>query len=410
MKVVIYIYHFPRFSETFIARKFLYLLQKGIDVHVVAWPSNEQHLFPEVQPYLKRVHYLHLTKNKIKAFFYLLYAFLKTFIKDPALTIKYFKITTPLYGITKALKKFYSEYPILLIKPDIIHFEYITIFKEHHHLKDILNFKAIASFRGHDVVYTGIDEKDYYKDVFSKLDAIHTIANYLVKYAKKYRGLPSNFSPIRKIPPAIPSDLLEIEKNYSTRNGVSEPVRILTVGRLHWAKGYEYILKALNILKDRGIKFHYRIIGEGPLKEMLVYLINFFDLEESVEMLGKLSFSETIEHYKWADIFIIGTLWGSLKEGFSNAVLEAQAMGLPVVAGEYTENMKYLQREKFAIPVERRNPEDIADKLQLLIENPAERKIIGMRAREFVKNYHTIDKQAEDFCRFYTEILGEVRK
>lgn len=404
MKIVLYIYHFPRFSETFIARHFLYLVKNGIDVHIVAHPTVEMGLFPELSKYKNRIHYLYPTKPKIKAFLTLLFVLIRTMILHPFLMLKYFKTTLGDLGIINSLKKFYLEFPIFEIKPDIVHFEYLTLAKEHIHLKKVFGFKVITSFRGHDVIYSGIEKRDFYTHTFSQIDAVHTIGNYLVDYAKKYRNLPESIF-VRKIPPAVPSNLLDIKKEYSQSNGINNPVKILTVGRLHWTKGYEYILKALSIILKKGLKFEYHIVGEGPLKEMIIYLSHALKIKEHVILHGKLSFSEVLPLYTSSDIFIIGTLWGSLWEGFSNAVIEAEAIGLPVIAGEYPENIKHVVDKKIAVPIERRNPKDMADKLERLIKNPSLRKDIGLRAREFIREGFTLENQAQDFLKFYKEVL-----
>ncbi len=406
MRIVLYIYHFPRFSETFIVRHFLHLVKNGIDVYVIAHRTDELPLFPELHPYKDRIRYLYPSRPKLKAFFNLLVTLIRSTILHPVLMFKYFKVTIPLLGLVNSFKKFYLEFPIFDIKPDIVHFEYLTLARDHIHLKKVFGFKAVTSFRGHDVIYTGIEDKNFYSNTFIQLDSVHTIGNYLVDYAKKFRNFQNNVH-VRKIPPAVSCELLELEKRYSGSDGINEPVKILTVGRLHWTKGYEYVLKALSILKERGLKFEYHIVGDGPLREMIIYLSHVLNIKKNVIIHGKLSFSETIPLYLSSDIFVIGTLWGSLREGFSNAVLEAQALGLPVVAGEYPENVKFVQQNKIALPVERRNPEDIANKLELLIKNPSLRKEIGLNARKFVKEGFTLDKQAEEFLKLYKEVLQD---
>ena len=404
MKIVLYTYHFPRFSETFIARQFLYLLEKGVDVHIVGYRSDELSLFPEVYPHISRIHYLPSTRPRWKSLFILLYLLLKNLLSHPILFFKYFKTTIPLYGIINSLKKFYIEYPLFDLKPELVHFEYISIAREHFHLKQIFGFKAISSFRGHGVMYVEIDKKDFYKDTFKHIDAVHTLENHLVEYAKKYRNFPSNILTY-KIPPAVPEDLLSLKREYSKRNGTNAPCMILTVARLHWTKGYEYILKSLSILKERGLKFEYHIVGVGPLKEMVIYLSHALKINDNVVLHGKLAFSEIVPLYLSSDVFVLTQAWGTILEGSPNAVLEALSLGLPVVAGEYEENIELVNKYKIALPCERRDPEDIANKLEILIKNPDLRKEIGTNARKYVEKHFTLTKQAEEFFKFYTKVL-----
>jgi colanic acid/amylovoran biosynthesis glycosyltransferase len=52
---------------------------------------------------------------------------------------------------------------------------------------------------------------------------------------------------------------------------LSGPLRILSVGRLEWKKGYEYGLEAARLLKARGVPFTYRILGGGSYLEPLAF-------------------------------------------------------------------------------------------------------------------------------------------
>src|SRR5690606_170832 len=86
----------------------------------------------------------------------------------------------------------------------------------------------------------------------------------------------------------------------------------------------EYTLEALSKLKNEGIKFEYTIIGDGIEKERLLFAAYQLGIKENVNFAGKLSPSEVKEELEKTDIY----LQYSIQEGFCNAVLEAQAMGL----------------------------------------------------------------------------------
>ncbi len=402
MKVVLFTHNFPQFSETFIVRQFIYLLQKNVDAYVVAHKSKDLDLFPEVLKHKGRIRYIPNTyNNRVSAILKLPFLLLKTFLFSPTLTVKYFIKTIRQFGVIGAIKKFLSEYPVLYLKPHIIHFEFLPIAREHYHLKEILKAKIVASLRGYGITYSHIDQQDYYKQLFENLDGIHTISEFLINFAYKHRGLPPN-TPYKIIPPAVDKKLLDIPRMYRNSDGFNDPVRILTVARLHWTKGYEYVLKALELLKNSGIRFEYHIVGDGPLREMILYLRDIFFLHREVKILGKLPFERVIEEYKWADIFVIG----SITEGFCNAVLEAQALGLPQVVTDAPALMENIEKDVTALVAQRRNPHDIATKLKILITQPHKRKALGNAGRKRVAKNFLLDKQVEKFYEFY-KTVGE---
>ena len=63
------------------------------------------------------------------------------------------------------------------------------------------------------------------------------------------------------------------------KNELSDPIRILTVGRLTIQKGYDFMFDALKILKNRGLNFEYRVIGEGNYYEALSYATHYLGLK-----------------------------------------------------------------------------------------------------------------------------------
>lgn len=105
------------------------------------------------------------------------------------------------------------------------------------------------------------------------------------------------------------------------------PLRLLTVGSLIRRKRIEIMLSALLQLKNWENVF-LRIIGEGPERENLEQIAKKFAVHDHVDFVGTVAPEQVEQHLKWADIF----LFTSESEGRPNAVLEAMAAGLPIVA------------------------------------------------------------------------------
>jgi colanic acid/amylovoran biosynthesis glycosyltransferase len=104
-------------------------------------------------------------------------------------------------------------------------------------------------------------------------------------------------------------------------------LEIISVGRLHWVKGYELALMALALFKKNGNDFNYTIIGAGVESEKLFYLIHSLGLKDNVKLVSQKSAVEIREIMERSNLFL-QTSWA---EGFSNSTLEAQALGMPVV-------------------------------------------------------------------------------
>lgn len=130
----------------------------------------------------------------------------------------------------------------------------------------------------------------------------------------------------------VPSELIRVINNpidfkvmpapdYST--GTSLPVKLITVGRLRPEKGHERLIRALARCET---PYQYDIIGDGPLRQQLETLIVDLGVSDKIRILGEIPMP--YDHLVKADLF----LQGSFYEGFPNAVIEANACGIPVVA------------------------------------------------------------------------------
>jgi glycosyltransferase involved in cell wall biosynthesis len=116
-------------------------------------------------------------------------------------------------------------------------------------------------------------------------------------------------------------------------SGVDPPL-VISVGRLVEKKGFALLVRALREVRDRERRFRCEIYGEGPLGAELAALIRSFDLEGIVKVAGARPQTGVAEALRRADLFALTPVVtpGGDRDGLPNAVLEAMACGLPVVA------------------------------------------------------------------------------
>jgi colanic acid/amylovoran biosynthesis glycosyltransferase len=217
------------------------------------------------------------------------------------------------------LKSLYLNAHILAHKLDWIHFGFTTMALGKENVAKSIQAKMAVSFRGYDIGVYPIKHPGCYDHLWKKIDKVHTISNDLLRKAYEL-GLSEKVL-FQKITPAI--DINFFSPGSKKRN-LDSKLNFLTVARLHWKKGIDYTLKALAILKVNGIDFEYSIVGDGSDTEYLIYLTHVLDLSDRVYFLGRLDPTSVKVQYQRADFY----LQYSVQEGFCNAVLEAQAMGV----------------------------------------------------------------------------------
>lgn len=405
MRLVLIVPRFPRLSETFIANKFVGLVDAGWDVHIVCHQMvpEEWDKLPSLagrSELRRRVHTQWRHEPRWVVVLLWLPAFLLTLWRAPRAVARYWRAVRPHFG-WGAFKRFYMDATLIALAPDILHFEFGALAVGQTYLKEALQCALGVSFRGYDLNYAGLENPAHYADLWTAVDAVHVLGLALWQTAVE-RGCPPD-KPHALIPPAIDMALFAGQEHTGKAGNGSDarPLRILSVGRLEWVKGYEYALGAARELAHRDVAFEYRIIGEGAYLEPLAFARYEMGLESDVHFLGRQAQPAVIEQMKWADVF----LQASVSEGFCNAVVEAQAMGLPVVAtdaGGLPENVAD-DRTGFVVP--RRDAAALADKLALLAGDAALRCRMGAAGRARVENCFSLPQQIAAFDRFYREMV-----
>ena len=439
MRLVLVVPRFPRLSETFIVSQFLGLVDAGWDVHIVCGATEPWDAFPRLvaRPELRRrVHRAWPSEPRRLAALLWLPALLLTALRAPRVAARYLWAARGA-GLARAARQFYLDAAIIALSPDVVHFEFGALAVGRTHLKRRLGCRLGVSFRGYDLSFVGLDDPDYYAAIWRDADAIHTLGRDLWQRALR-RGCPPD-KPHALIPPAVDAELFQPTtagaEGAQGRRGAGEqgrqaatplatraaseaadsarisppaplppcppaPLRLLSVGRLEWKKGYEYGLEAARLLKARGVPFTYRILGGGSYLEPLTFARHRLGLEEEVEFLGPRPQTEVLAQMRWADVL----LHPAVSEGFGNAVLEAQAMALPVVCSDADGLAENVADGLTGFVVLRRAPEALADALVRLAADPALRRQMGAAGRERVESCFRLEGQIAAFDRFFRDV------
>lgn len=415
MRLVLVVPRFPRLSETFIVSKFIGLADAGWDVHLVCHEAEAWDAFPRLaaRPELRRrVHRAWPHEPGWLAALLWLPALLLTMLRAPRLAARYLRAALGA-GVGRAAKEFYLDAAIIALSPDIVHFEFGALAVGRTHLKRRLASRLSISFRGYDLNYVGLDDPAHYASVWRDADAIHTLGRDLWQRALR-RGCPPD-KPHALIPPAVDSDLFRPAIPSPLGRGLGRgsassllsrspaPLRVLSVGRLEWKKGYEYGLEAVRLLKESGVPVTYRILGGGAYLEPLAFARHRLGLEEDVEFLGARPHADVLAQLRWADVL----LHPAVSEGFGNAVLEAQAMALPVVCSDADGLAENVADGLTGFVTPRRDPVALAEALARLAADAALRRRMGTAGRERAQACFRPAAQIAAFDRFYRALAGE---
>lgn len=408
LKVGIYVLSFPTPSETFIVTKVLGLLAAGIDVHVfTSMPSPHWDRFAVLSNYpdlRKRVHIAPPSQPMWKALTLGTWQILISALRHPFSFLRFLKHNwkTRRENYLGFVGGLYRRLSFVGQSLDILHIEFDMQGLGAADLKSFLNCKVVLSSRG-TIQTTNVPDRypKVYDYLFRYVDGYHFISKYLRANTNRLGLKPSVETWL--IEPAINLDLFKPSVDRPDRLS-GAPFRIISVGRLAWSKGYEFAIDAVARVRDAGIPVEYTILGEGPYEEALLFAARQSNLLQTgvVRFKGAVSREVVFDYYLQADVM----LHSASAEGFCNAVIEAQAMELPVVATDAGGLPENVEDEVTGFVVPRRDPDAMAAKLIQLARDPKLCRQLGRAGRERVLKHFDISNQVGEFVSLYKSLAG----
>jgi len=386
MKIGLVLSSTPAYSETFFNSKIKGLQKNGFEVVLFVGSSDKYFNLCPVKPQVQfRSFHLILT-----IFNFIVFCFLKlsTVLKFVSLERK------DEVSFTNIVKKIILNQHILQESNlDWLHFGFATQAIGRENLAKAMNAKMAASIRGFDISLYPLKKPKCYSKLWHKLDKLHVISDDLLD--KAYQQEFPKQGKFTKVTPAI-----DVDFYTNTLQLDFKQINFLTVGRIHWKKGHRDTLKALSFLKEEGIKFTYTIVGDGKKEDLerIQYYIHEVGLQKKVFLLGKLSKEEVKQQYLKSNYYI----QYSLQEGFCNAVLEAQSMGLLCFVSNAEGLSENILDTTTGWVVPKYSPHLLAKKIiEILQLNEEEKRKISKFAQQRVATSFHIEKQQQEFINFY---------
>ena len=182
------------------------------------------------------------------------------------------------------------------------------------------------------------------------------------------------------------------EKNILLPDVIGKPL-LLTVGRYHLKKGYEYIPDIAAYLVDWGLDFRWLIVGKDSNKideeignrDLERYVITLDEIGVDTGGSGMFSMpnEKLTEVYRSADVFV----FPSLLEGFPRVVVEAMAAGLPVVTTDAEGCKDVVEHGHTGLISPSADSESMAKNIEILLRNENMRKKFSDTAKESAAGY-----------------------
>jgi glycosyltransferase involved in cell wall biosynthesis len=182
--------------------------------------------------------------------------------------------------------------------------------------------------------------------------------------------------------------------------GLGEKLVIGSIGRLDAAKGYEYLIKALPKIIDRHPEALLRIAGRGDLLEPLEQLARELGVDSSLEFTG---FTADVQSFlECIDIYV----QPSLCEALGLSILEACAVGVPVIGSNVGGLPESIRQGRTGFLVPPRQPDALAEAVLRMADKPSLRARMAEEARRVVSENFRREQMVEETVSVYRRLLA----
>lgn len=387
MKLTFFTMRFPVASETFVLNQVTHFIDAGYDVEIISvFPGdlvNRHGAFDEYGLAAK-THYL-LPEEKISLADKL----------GQRLKLVLPKITKVSLLRSLNVRRYGAQSSKLLLPAIVanarqtyvadvflVHFGYAGALANKLRELGILKGKQATVFHGADISRRHIldEHKQDYRNLFQQSELMlpisHLWQNKLIEM-----GCPPEKIHVTRMG-------IEPEKfNFQPRDAFHRPLRIVSVARLTEKKGLDVAVKASAILKQRGGQFQYTIIGNGDQDQMMRDFIAHEEMDDCVTMPGFKPQEEIRKALNEADIFLLPskTAADGDMEGIPVALMEAMAVGLPVVSTFHSGIPELIEHNVSGWLVKEDDAEALADTLLKLSQGEVDVAPVVAAARQKVE-------------------------
>ena len=180
---------------------------------------------------------------------------------------------------------------------------------------------------------------------------------------------------------------------------------IVSVGRYIEKKGFPDLIAACAILRDRGVSFQCKVVGEGPLHESLSAQITDAALTKEVELTGPRSIGEVAALLQSARVFTLPCV-EEADGGMDNlptVIAEAMAAGLPVISTPLAGVPEMVIDKATGLLVPPRSSTRLADALARMLAEPATAESMGRAGRLRVRQLFDVKQTTRQLKRLFLE-------
>jgi glycosyltransferase involved in cell wall biosynthesis len=280
------------------------------------------------------------------------------------------------------------------IRPDIVHSQSLGVAVSALISKRVLKIPYVVWGQGSDVHLPDWSTNRFSRTVIKNADAAIALTEDMrqamrARYEREIAIVPNGI------------ELGDRRTGLSMQKTGGFERRIICVGRLYPVKGIQYLIQAMARIHGEMPGARLTLVGDGTERGELEDLVDRLGVRECVTFTGRVPHEEVRGYLDRADVFVLP----SLSEGLPLTILEAMASGLPIVATKVGGVPDIVDEGMNGYLVEPRNPDEIADRVSMLLRNDVVRDEISARNRKKAEQFGW-DEIAGALERVYESAIG----
>jgi colanic acid/amylovoran biosynthesis glycosyltransferase len=406
MKIAYFVLQFPALSETFVLNQITGLIDLGHSVDIYALRrTRDKYLHPDIIKYqlLDRTKYFEMPKKRFLRIISGFKIAKRMLMTRPRLA---FNSINPFINGYQAISLKLLHLAACFDKPyDIMHCHFGPVGRIGSLLKDIEApiKKYLTSFHAADLtVYLRKNDRNSYQQLFKNCDLILPIS---YRWKDKLIELGCDKQKIKVHRMGVNCKLFNYKKRGFPKDGA---IKLISVARLVEKKGIEYGIRAISNLIKENKKLEYNIVGDGPLKTNLYELIKKMNIKDNVRLLGKKTQNEVRNLLDQSHILLAPSVTAENgdQEGIPVALMEAMAMGLPVISTQHSGIPELIENGVSGLLVPERDVEALTEALRFSLNNPSICEKYSGKARSRIEQEYDIDKLNIELEALFSELLS----
>ena len=185
------------------------------------------------------------------------------------------------------------------------------------------------------------------------------------------------------------------------------PLGVLMIGRMVEKKGFCYGLQAVAAAQQAGVSLTLRVVGGGPLRSEIEDTVSSLGLERISTLLGPQPRDVVRTELERADVLLAPSVTAADgdMEGIPVVIMEAMAMGVPVVSTNHSGIPELVLHGTTGLIVAERDPDGLAIALASLARDTRLREKLGTGGRALVVRQHDLGDSLDRLERIYSEVL-----